>query len=37
LGESPDVLRLVEQGYLRMTDIAPILGVTVPAREPDRR
>jgi hypothetical protein len=26
--ESTEVLALVEQGYLRMTDIAPILGVT---------
>jgi len=27
--ESSEVRALVEQGYLRMTDIAPILGVTI--------
>jgi hypothetical protein len=26
--DSAEVLALVEKGYLRMTDIAPILGVT---------
>lgn len=26
--ESGEILTLVEQGYLRMADIAPILGVT---------
>lgn len=26
--ESAEILALVEQGYLRVTDIAPILGVT---------